>query len=95
MLCNRLVDRGFRNDCIKVVFISNAKKQVPLWNQKDKEGKEFVVWDYHVVLQLAAGGKKFIYDLNTTLPIPCCATFYWTETLNPSIKLPDDYRRLL
>jgi hypothetical protein len=49
----------------RVVFISNARRQVAMRNQR-AGGREPVLWDYHVVL--LAGGK--VWDPDTTLGFP-------------------------
>ena len=49
----------------RVVFISNAARQVAMHHQRAGRGRP-MVWDYHVVL--LAGG--LIWDLETTLDLP-------------------------
>ncbi|CAA7265438.1 unnamed protein product [Cyclocybe aegerita] len=70
---------------VYVVFISNANQSVALWSQKAARARgNAVIWDYHVILLLrprqqddgslaSRPGKlrSWVYDFDTTLPIPC------------------------
>jgi hypothetical protein len=62
----------------RVVFISNARRQVVLHRQRAGGGGP-VVWDYHVVL--LAGGK--IWDLDTTLGFGVDADRWLRESFPP------------
>lgn len=72
------------------VFISNPSKTVALWGQKNARiPGSVVVWDYHVVLLLLprlAGSGSWIYDFDTTLPIPCSSQEYLDESFLPFIS---------
>ncbi|GJM88463.1 hypothetical protein PR202_ga04527 [Eleusine coracana subsp. coracana] len=53
LLCKELIRTGVAdpggND-LYVVFISNERKQVPLWHQKASNSDDgFICWDYHVI----------------------------------------------
>jgi hypothetical protein len=63
-----------------VVFVSNAGRQVALWEQKaSREPDGLVVWDYHVVLRV--GGM--LWDLDTRLPCPLPARAWVDATFRP------------
>ncbi len=63
-----------------VVFVSNANRQVALWQQKaSREPDGLVVWDYHVVLRVGA----MLWDLDTQLPCPVAAARWIEETFRP------------
>ncbi|KAL7169004.1 hypothetical protein ACSBR2_034096 [Camellia fascicularis] len=53
LLCKKLCTSGVADaegSDLFVVFISNEKKQVPLWHQKASQRADGVVlWDYHVI----------------------------------------------
>lgn len=51
----------------RVVFVSNARRQVPLWCQKAGAPDGPVVWDYHVLL-FVRGPYWRVFDLDTTMP---------------------------
>ena len=64
----------------RVVFISNAARQVALWHQQaSKEPDGLVVWDYHVILLVGSE----VWDLDTTLPRPTPRTDYVARTFQP------------
>ncbi|KZV71774.1 hypothetical protein PENSPDRAFT_605295 [Peniophora sp. CONT] len=79
---------------IYVLFISNENKTVALWRQKARP--DVVVWDYHVILLLRRKCRdekppscsSWIYDLDTTLGVPCEAGSYLSETFR---SCPDMY----
>ncbi|XP_019100724.1 PREDICTED: protein N-terminal glutamine amidohydrolase-like [Camelina sativa] len=53
LLCKTLCENGVADATgsdLFVVFISNEKKQVPLWHQKaSRRADGIVLWDYHVI----------------------------------------------
>ncbi|CAN4107224.1 unnamed protein product [Withania somnifera] len=53
LLCKMLCDDGLADidgSDLLVIFISNEKKQIPLWHQKASQCAEGVIlWDYHVI----------------------------------------------
>jgi hypothetical protein len=73
----------------RVVFVSNARKQVAIRHQRAGAGGP-VVWDYHVVL-LAAGR---LWDLDTTLGLGISPAQWLTESfitgpLEPRFRVID------
>ncbi|EJW80361.1 hypothetical protein WUBG_08733 [Wuchereria bancrofti] len=77
------------------VFISNKNRMVPLWKQRAiaAAGRDYVIWDYHVILLYSKLGLVFVYDFDTTLTFPCDAQTYWTETFRPELNLDANYHR--
>ncbi|EPQ58414.1 hypothetical protein GLOTRDRAFT_114844 [Gloeophyllum trabeum ATCC 11539] len=90
-----------------VIFISNPRKTVALWNQTAREG--IVVWDYHVILVLRPRPAKidrmdrshdeedaasWVYDFDTQLPRPCTAKDYIAGTFPSGDELPTEYQSL-
>ena len=64
----------------RVVFVSNAARQVALWAQKaSREHDGLVVWDYHVVLVVGDA----LWDLDTRLGAPVEVRRWLAETFRP------------
>ncbi|KAL7169007.1 hypothetical protein ACSBR2_034099 [Camellia fascicularis] len=79
-----------------VVFISNEKKQVPLWHQKASQRADGVVlWDYHVIcIQRKKGDSSpLVWDLDSSLPFPSPLASYVSETIRPSFQLFSEFQR--
>ncbi|KAK7278924.1 hypothetical protein RJT34_23963 [Clitoria ternatea] len=100
LLCKKLCDDGVANaqgSDLFVVFISNEKKQIPLWNQKaSKRADGVILWDYHVIcIQITQGGSSpLVWDIDSSLPFPSPLTSYVSETIRPSFQLFSDFNRL-
>ncbi|VBB30640.1 unnamed protein product [Acanthocheilonema viteae] len=73
----------------------NASFQVPLWKQRVAEtvGRDYVIWDYHVILLYSKSGSVLVYDFDTALSFPCDAQTYWIETFHPELNLNANYHR--
>ncbi|XP_061348895.1 protein N-terminal glutamine amidohydrolase [Gastrolobium bilobum] len=100
LLCKKLCSDGIANaegSDLFVVFISNEKKQIPLWNQKSSTRADgIILWDYHVIcIQInQGGGPPLVWDLDSSLPFPSPLPSYVSETIRPSFQLFSDYNRL-
>lgn len=68
----------FGDDDVWIIFISNQKRTVATWCQRDAQGDAPVVWDYHVVVAHDNHGALDIWDLNSTLGVPCDWQTYFT-----------------
>ncbi|PON38859.1 Protein N-terminal glutamine amidohydrolase, alpha beta roll [Parasponia andersonii] len=100
LLCKKLCENGIADaegSDLFVVFISNDKKQVPLWSQKASNRADgAVLWDYHVIcVQRKRGGGfvPLVWDLDSSLPFPSPLASYISETIRPSFSLFSDYQR--
>jgi len=78
-----------------VVFISNKKKHVPLWMQKNgKDPLTPVIWDYHVILiQRIQDAKPLAYDLDSLLAFPCLLEDYVREVIQSEQAMKKEYHR--
>ncbi|XP_050408163.1 protein N-terminal glutamine amidohydrolase [Patella vulgata] len=77
------------------VFISNKKRQIPLWSQKhSKRDDKLVLWDYHVIFVFKDNHKVLVYDLDTTLTFPCSSEHYIISAIRSEENLNEDFRRL-
>ncbi|KAK4580586.1 hypothetical protein RGQ29_024291 [Quercus rubra] len=99
-LCKKLSASGTADadgSDLFVVFISNEKKQTPLWNQKaSKRADGVVLWDYHAIcVQRKKEGDTplLVWDLDSSLPYPSPLTSYVSETFQPSFQLFSEYQR--
>jgi len=82
------------------VFISNAGRTVPIWQQRAGRSEDgLVVWDYHVILLLsplpATQQPTLVYDLDTRLPFPCPAHQYCSQALGSDREMEEKFHRLL
>ncbi|XP_010269775.1 PREDICTED: protein N-terminal glutamine amidohydrolase isoform X1 [Nelumbo nucifera] len=81
-----------------VVFISNEKKQIPLWHQKASARADgIILWDYHVIcIQRSGEGNAphKVWDLDSSLTFPTPLDQYVSEAIRPSFQLFPEYKRL-
>jgi hypothetical protein len=85
-------DSGVTANELYAMFISNARKACPMWQQRAApRPQEPVVWDYHVVV---LGRKQHweVWDLDTVLPTPVSARTYLASTFSSEASLPKDLR---
>jgi len=77
------------------VFVSNAKRVVPLWRQKaGRDEEKLVIWDYHVVFIYKPDQRTLVYDLDSELPFPTYFHKYVTETFRTDAILNQEYHRV-
>ncbi|RID70085.1 hypothetical protein BRARA_C02134 [Brassica rapa] len=100
LLCKTLCESGVADETgsdLFVVFISNERKQVPLWHQKASTRADgIVLWDYHVICvqrKKESDSEPLVWDLDSTLPFPSPLASYVTETIQPSFQLFAEYQR--
>ncbi|KAF8094403.1 hypothetical protein N665_0364s0024 [Sinapis alba] len=100
LLCKTLCENGVADETgsdLFVVFISNEKKQVPLWHQKASTRADgIVLWDYHVICvqrKKESDSEPLVWDLDSTLPFPSLLASYVTETIQPSFQLFAEFQR--
>ncbi|KAK9290978.1 hypothetical protein L1049_009160 [Liquidambar formosana] len=100
LLCKKLCTSGIANaegSDLFVVFISNEKKQVPLWHQKaGKRADGLVLWDYHAIcIQRKKEGNSphLVWDLDSSLPFPYPLAPYVSESIRPSFQLFPEFQR--
>ncbi|KAG9131447.1 hypothetical protein Leryth_015278 [Lithospermum erythrorhizon] len=99
-LLRKLIDDGQANSDgsdLFAVFISNDKKQVPLWHQKaSRRADGIVLWDYHVIcVQKRKDGNSshLVFDLDSSLPFPSPLAYYISETVRASFPLFSEFER--
>lgn len=77
----------------KVLIVSNRTSYCPFRFQKSINNDEIVWWNYHVILLASKVGSTWVYDFDSTLPMPTSGmeymnlTFGRTERLTPG-QLP-------
>jgi len=64
----------------QVLIISNSLKNCPFYAQKSAQGYSPVWWDYHVILLASKGGAHWLYDFDSTLPLPSSLNDYLNHT---------------
>lgn len=97
-LCKKLWTSGTegQGSDLFVVFISNEKKQIPLWHQKASQRAEgLTLWDYHVICVQKKKGESplLVWDLDSTLQFPCPLVSYVADAIKPSIQLFSEFQR--
>jgi protein N-terminal glutamine amidohydrolase len=64
-----------------VIWISNALRACPLWEQRNApSADECVIWDYHVIFATRTSGQRYIYDLDSSLSWPASFEEYFART---------------
>ncbi|CAF0990953.1 unnamed protein product [Rotaria sordida] len=77
------------------VFISNKRRQIPIWEQKSASNSEHLaIWDYHVILVDKSSSPSVIYDFDSTLPFPVSATNYIQLAIHDEINIVHRYHRM-
>lgn len=64
----------------KVLIVSNSTRNCPFKFQKSINGDETVWWNYHVILLAYSKDSCFIYDFDSTLPVPMTGRAYLEMT---------------
>ncbi|CAF4144877.1 unnamed protein product, partial [Adineta steineri] len=82
-------------DNICAVFISNERRQIPIWKQKSEHNDYPVTWDYHVILVDKSVSPTIIYDFDSTLPFPVSAVDYLQSAVRNEINLPRKFHRYI
>jgi hypothetical protein len=63
------------------LFITNAARQVPLWEQRLSSGGDPLIWDYHVVG--ITRSPERVWDFDSRLPFPSPLEAYLRATFPP------------
>ena len=82
---------GYKVERAAVVFISNRMRQVPFMEQKAGEGQPFVLWDYHVVLQVLVDGIEYILDFDTRLGFVNLKRDYLLRSIPPLAEMSESF----
>ncbi len=91
-LARSLIDEGFDERQIKVLFFSNAGKSILLSNQRAAAPQQLVIWDYHVVLELSLEQQPWIFDFDSRLGFPEQRDVYLSETFPAQHELAGPFR---
>lgn len=76
----------------RVIVVASLGHAVPVWCQRLAPAPDQpVLWDYHVILAVS-GRERWIYDLDTTLPLPCAMDEYIERTFGQAREAPPSYR---
>ena len=88
-----LVAEGFTAADIDIIFLSNANKSIALRQQQlQSDSCDYVVWDYHVILQLRYAQHEWIFDFDSLLDFPTLKEDYFQNTLIEKDKLAPELR---
>jgi hypothetical protein len=75
------------------VLLTNEARRCAVWAQKiARHPGEPVLWDYHAIMMVAGPDGTFVYDLDSTLPLPSRFEDYARRALGPSEAIPAEYR---
>jgi hypothetical protein len=79
-------DHGLR---ARAMFLTNARRRTAVFAQRASARADgLVLWDYHVIVAVAADDAWDIWDPDSTLGLPCPAPSYLRATLAPARALP-------
>jgi len=72
------------------LFVTNAARTVAIWRQRHApDARSPVVWDYHVVALTLE--PTLVWDLDTTLPLPCPLEEYVAESFRSDEAAGPEY----
>jgi len=91
-LANKFIKEGIKADAMKVIFLSNQKKTIALFNQISVDEDKAVIWDYHVILQANIDNKEYIFDFDSRLAFPSLLSEYFFNTLPSLLDIADDLK---
>ncbi|MCA9523527.1 MAG: hypothetical protein KC609_21275 [Myxococcales bacterium] len=75
-----------------VLVLTNAQRALAIWNQRIATVPGGVVlWDYHVILAVAADLGWSIFDLDSRLPCPCPLSAYLDGSFAPLPRIPREF----
>ncbi|RNF26668.1 DREV methyltransferase [Trypanosoma conorhini] len=89
-------EHALPDDSVFAVFVSNKRKAVPVWMQRlgGAEGRDPVLWDYHVIaLTLDTAGNWWVWDYDTLLQFPYPAKGYVSASFRPEMQISEAYRQ--
>ena len=86
-----LVDEGVEISELQVIYISNPKKAVVIYEQNNALDRDHMVWDYHVILWHRDETGDQVYDFDSRLPFPCDAGDYFQRSFKGQYELSEEY----
>ena len=93
LLGQALIEAGFSADTMQVLFLSNRHKQIPLLCQKTQaDNADYVMWDYHVILQLHYADQDWILDFDSKLDFPLLKQQYLQQTIIPHHTVKPEFQ---
>ena len=91
-LADSLIQQAVLPSDLTVLFISNPKQQVAIFQQKSAPINEPVIWDYHVVLLRKINTDFFIYDFDSRLGFKTRADDYISLSFLNQDLIKEQYR---
>jgi len=80
---------------IDVLFIINQSNSIALFEQHKSNGKQAVIWDYHVVLSAEVNNNLVVFDFDSRCEFPCDINSYFNKTFARYNQLADHHQALL
>lgn len=91
-LADSLIKQGVKSSDLDVIFISNKKQQVAIFNQKVAPNHHPVIWDYHVVLLRKTDSDYLIYDYDTVAAFETPAKQYLDLSFPTEVNIKPAYQ---
>jgi len=92
LLGKSLMREGISSETLSVLILSNAERQVPLFQQSNGDSEGVTLWDYHVILlSHEKGNPSFIFDFASKLPFPSPLSHYIQHTFPLPEMLPPSF----
>ncbi len=95
LFAKKLFDEGVAGNQMFVLYFSNLHKSIMLFKQQAAKQGHFIIWDYHVVLQVHQQAADWIYDFDSRLPFPSDISTYFSQTFPYQHRLPEIYRTMI
>ncbi len=95
-LCKALIEQGIPAEELRVLLLSNAKKQVIVFNQQFTYPGQPLVYDYHVILLYQPhDDAALVFDFDSFLSFPCDWYSYQQASFPTPNSLSDDEQMII
>lgn len=91
-LASSLIQQDINKTDLTVVFISNIKQHVALFNQKTAPDNQPVIWDYHVILIQQNRHQHLVFDFDSKCDFPVTLEEYLLASLPTAVQIHPDYQ---
>ena len=95
-LCKSLTSAGIPADQLRVLFLSNASKDVVVMNQQFTDLHGAVAYDYHVILKYYPDDNEaLVFDFDSRLPFPVDWKTYQLQSIPDHASLPHEQHMMI
>lgn len=95
-LCHALISTGIPADELNILFLSNASKDIVIFNQQFTDPGQALSYDYHVILRYRPdNGEALVFDFDTRLPFPVDWNTYQQASFPNPVSLPPGLQMMI